>query len=136
MDGVTLTLHRKGKVASLEVDHDKELIKKYLYEFLETYNKTLKYLNNVTKYMTPDERKKQAKMLKNKTDLAKALEDKNKAAMEAHKGKLAGNLQLSRLKFKLRRLMGGTYPTRLGKALILLSQMEFPQGHQKHHGQI
>ena len=128
VDGVTINLHRAGKPADLKIDHDRDLIKKYIYEFLETYNKTLKYLNNVTKYMTPDERKKQAKMLKAKTDLTKALEDKDKAAMEAHKGKLSGNMHISRLKYRLRRMMGNPYKTRLGKVLILLSQMGISTG--------
>jgi len=128
IDGVMINLHRKGEPASLEIDHDRDLIKKYLYEFLETYNKTINYLNKVSKYMTPDERKKQEKILKAKSDLARALEDKDKAAMEAHMGKLSGNLQLSRLKYALRRRMSGVYPTRLGRTLALLSQMGISTG--------
>lgn len=128
LDGVTLTLLKPGKKGDLQVGYDMDLINKYVYKFLEKYNKTIKYINAVTKFMTSEEKKKLAKELKSQSDLVKALEDKDKAMLKRHQGKLSGDMSLSRLKSRLGILMMSPYPTKLRRELALLSQLGISTG--------
>ena len=128
IDGVTLKLLNPGKKGNLIIDHDFELITKDIYAFVSLYNKTLVYLNAISKHISRDDleriKKRRAKM----NDLAKALEDKSKTLIEKHKGLLSGDMTLSRLKNRVRILIMSPYKTRLSRQLALLMQIGISTG--------
>jgi len=128
IDGITLKLKNPGKKSTLEIDHDYKIINKYIYEFIETYNKTVQYLTAVSKHLTKEDRAKLKRDMKNKTDLIRALEDKNKSDLDKHTGKLPGDMSISRLKTRLSIIMMSPYPTRLKRQLVLLMQMGISTG--------
>lgn len=128
IDGVTLNLHAPGKEGILTIDHDYDTVKKYIYNLVETYNKTLIYVNSISRHLSREDREKLKKELENKSDLAKALEDKNKALVEKHTGKLSGDLTVARLRSRMGVIMMSAYPTRLNRALTLLVQLGISTG--------
>jgi len=128
IEGVALRLLKPGKETVLDIRHDVELVAKYILELVDGYNQTLMYMNAVTKNLTREERQKLEQDQKTKTDLMKALEDKNKADEEKHKGRLPGDMSISQLKSALGVIMMSPYKTRLERDLALLMQIGISTG--------
>ncbi|HOG64244.1 MAG TPA: flagellar filament capping protein FliD [Spirochaetota bacterium] len=128
IEGVALRLIKPGKETMLDIRHDVDLVSKYILELVEGYNQTLLYMNAVTKNLTREERQKLESDQKNKTDLMKALEDKDKADEEKHKGRLPGDMTISQLKSSLGVIMMSPYKTRLERELTLLMQIGISTG--------
>ena len=128
IEGVNLRLLKPGSEATLEIKHDVDLITKYILEFVEGYNQALIYVNAVTKHLTREERDKMELENKNKSELVKALEDKNKADEDKHRGKMPGEMTLSQLKSAMGIVMMSPYETRLRKELALLMQIGISTG--------
>jgi len=128
IDKVTLTLIKPGKNIKLAIDHDYEMINKYIYEFIMRYNEIIVYINAITVRLKPDEAKKLKKKRENMSELVKALEDKNSSEIDKHKGKMVGDMSMGRLKARIRMIMMNPYPTKLGKELALLMQIGISTG--------
>ncbi|MDR2733588.1 MAG: flagellar filament capping protein FliD [Spirochaetota bacterium] len=126
--GVTLKLIKAGEEADLRVHYDADMIARDILSFIEAYNQTIVYMNAVSTALTREEKEKLDREMKNKSELMRALEDKDKADEDRHRGKLAGEMVMNQLKSSMSTIMMSAYDTRLKRELALLLQAGISTG--------
>jgi flagellar hook-associated protein 2 len=128
IDGITLNLIRAGAETTLRVRHDNDTIARTILDFIEGYNQTIFYLNAVSTPLSREERERHEQELKNKSELVRALEDRDQAEEDRHRGKLPGDTTITQLKNSMSTIMMSPYTTRLGRDLTLLIQAGISTG--------
>jgi len=128
IDGVTLKLIKEGPESALRVYHDSEMVSRSIFDFIELYNQTIVYINAISTPLSREEKEKFELEQKNKSELVRALEDKDKADQDRQRGKLVGDVTVTQLKSSMGTIIMSPYETRLKKDLALLIQAGISTG--------